>query len=184
MQHSILTGYEFEYAPDRYTTTEEGGDFFPTSISLRTFQETQPPITSFPTAREGHFANRTNAIYWQDQISVTEHLKINVGGRYDYVSPHQRRMTSSTRQEAGKSPPSAPHRSTIRTRTRIAQGRFTNCRRASRSISARRARLIRLTLFPPRDRRSIRRAGRLYEFGHRWQSPEQQVHHRPGVLQD
>jgi iron complex outermembrane recepter protein len=85
MQHSVMMGYEYEHAPDRYDTTADGGDHFPPPVSLVTYAETAPPYTDFPTATEGHFANTTNSFYWQDQISVTEHLKINAGGRFsDY----------------------------------------------------------------------------------------------------
>ena len=83
MSHTVLTGYEYEDYYSFSETTPDGGDFFPTSISLATYQETQPPITSFPIARVSYFANRTNAIYWQDQISIGKNLKLNVGGRYD-----------------------------------------------------------------------------------------------------
>ncbi|MEO8053380.1 MAG: TonB-dependent receptor, partial [Acidobacteriota bacterium] len=83
MQHSLMVGYEFENFGNHTNRTADGGDFFPTSISLANFRETQPPITSFPLESVDYFTNRTNAFFWQDQISLTENLKLNVGGRLD-----------------------------------------------------------------------------------------------------
>jgi iron complex outermembrane receptor protein len=171
MQHSLLTGYEFEYAPDRYTTTEEGGDFFPASISLRTFQETQPPITSFPTAREGHFANRTNAVYWQDQISVTEHLKINVGGRYD--------MYHRTTQNDFFDPPGSGIRTTVGPTSVFDQNAYTY--RAGAVYELPKSQQIYFSssssfnpvnIIPATGPALNPESGRLYEVGHRWQSPD------------
>lgn len=83
MRHTILAGYEYEDYYNYTNVTPDGGDYFPSSVSLTTLEDTQGPITSFPTARVNYFAGRTNAFYWQDQISITEKLKINVGGRFD-----------------------------------------------------------------------------------------------------
>ena len=146
MQHSILTGYEYEYVPDRYTTTADGGDHFPAPISLITFQETEPPITSFPTARESHFANRNNAVYWQDQISVTEHLKINIGGRYDV---YHRTTQSNFFDDAGNTLNRRADGDLRSNRLHlIAPGQSTNFRRACRSTLARRVHSIPSTSFP------------------------------------
>lgn len=170
MQHSILAGYEFERVPDRYTTTESGGDHDLTPISLITFQETQPAITSFPTAREGHFANLTNALYWQDQISVTEHLKFNIGGRYDNY--HR------TTQNDFFDPPGSGNLTTVGPTLTYDQSAYTYRAGAvyelpksmqiyfSSSSSFNPVNLIPLS-GPP----LIPETGRLYEVGHRWQSP-------------
>ena len=170
MQHSLLMGYEFEYAPDRYTTTEDGGDFFPTSISLRTFQETLPSISSFPTAREGHFANRTNAIYWQDQISVTEHLKINVGGRYD--------MYHRASQNDFFDPPGSGKVATVGPTSIFDQNAYTyragavyELPKSQQIYFSSSSSFSPINIIPSTGPALNPESGRLYEFGHRWQSP-------------
>ncbi len=169
MQHSVLGGYEYEYVPDRYTTTEDGGDHFPTSISLLTFEETQPPITSFPTAREGHFNNRTNAVYWQDQISIGEHLKINVGGRYD--------MYHRTTQNDFFDPPGSGKVTTVGPTSIYDQSAYTYRAGAvyelpkSQQLYFSSASAFNPTNIIPSTGPALNpESGRSYEFGHRWQS--------------
>ncbi len=41
--------------------TADGGDFFPTSISLTTFKETQPPISSHSTSQEAQSPTSQNS---------------------------------------------------------------------------------------------------------------------------
>jgi len=35
-----------------------------------------------------NFSNRNDAFFWQDQISLTERLSLNVGGRLDHYVRH------------------------------------------------------------------------------------------------
>ena len=166
-QHSILTGYEYEYVPDRYTTTADGGDHFLTNRSLITFQETNPPVTSFPTARLGHFNNRTNAVYWQDQMSLTEHLKLNVGGRYDM---YHRTTQNNFFDDSGAL-------TTIGATTVYDQNAYTyrgglvyELPKSMQVYFSSSSSFNPVNIIPLSGPSLIPETGRLYEFGHRWQS--------------
>ncbi len=82
IKHLLLIGYEYQ---DYYNYTDRCStcSVAISPINLQTFIDTYQPISSFPVSRRDYFANRINAFFWQDQISVSEHLKLNVGGRYD-----------------------------------------------------------------------------------------------------
>jgi iron complex outermembrane recepter protein len=168
MQHSILTGYEYEYVPDRYTTTADGGDHFPAPISLITFQETEPPITSFPTARESHFANRNNAVYWQDQISVTEHLKINIGGRYDV---YHRTTQSNFFDDAGNLSTVGPTVTYDQTAYTYRAGAVYELPKSMQIYFSSSSSFNPVNIIPTTGPSLNPESGRLYEVGHRWQSP-------------
>jgi iron complex outermembrane receptor protein len=82
MHHTVLAGHEYQDFYNYTDRTPEGGDFFPTSISLADFRETQGPF-SFDIVERDFFTNRIHAFFWQDQIAATKNLSFNVGGRYD-----------------------------------------------------------------------------------------------------
>jgi iron complex outermembrane recepter protein len=166
MTHNALAGYEFERAPDRYDTTADGGDHFPTSISLITFQDTQPPITSFPTASEGHFVNRTNAFFWQDQISLGEHWKVNVGGRFDDYHRTSRRDPWENGVPIGRGDTSIYDQSAYTYRAGLLYELPGSQQIYFSSSSSFTPVNIIPTTGPPLNPES----GRSYEIGHRWQS--------------
>ena len=88
MRHRLLFGYDYRDLYYRTDVTEGSfgdtdGFYEFTALSLPDLIETNPPITSFPIVRETYVSNVTHAGFWQDQIDVTESLKITVGGRYD-----------------------------------------------------------------------------------------------------
>jgi iron complex outermembrane recepter protein len=166
MQHSVVMGYEIEHAPDRYETTEDGGDHFPPSVSLLTFKETAPPYTSFPTATEGHFANTTNAVYWQDQISVTEHLKINVGGRFDDYHRTSRRDPWADGVPTGTGKTSVYDQSAYTYRAGLVCELPPNQQVYFSSSSS----FSPVNIIPSSGPPLNPTTGRSYELGHRWQS--------------
>jgi iron complex outermembrane receptor protein len=166
MTHNILTGYEFEHAPDRYDTTADGGDHFPTSISLLTFQDTQPPITSFPTASEGHFVNQTNAFYWQDQISLTEHLKINVGGRFDDYHRTSRRDPWANGAPTATGATSVYDQSAYTYRA----GAVYELPKTQQIYFSSASSFTPVNIIPASGPPLNPESGRSYEFGHRWQA--------------
>ena len=83
MRHIFLTGYEYE---DFYTFSDlSASRSVPTTpINLTTFEETHIPVPDFPISGVINFSNRSDAAFWQDQISLTERLFLNVGGRFDH----------------------------------------------------------------------------------------------------
>jgi iron complex outermembrane receptor protein len=82
MNHTVLAGYEYE---DYFNFTDRAAQrsIKTTPMNLSTFQETHVAIPDYPLSRVDYFSNLINAFFWQDQISVTNKLKINVGGRLD-----------------------------------------------------------------------------------------------------
>ncbi len=166
MQHSVMMGYEIEHAPDRYDTTADGGDHFPPSVSLLTFKETAPPYTSFPTATEGHFANTTNAVYWQDQISVTEHLKVNVGGRFDDYHRTSRRDPWADGAPTGTGKTSIYDQSAYTYRA----GAVYELPRNQQIYFSSSSSFSPVNIIPSSGPPLNPTTGRSYEVGHRWQS--------------
>jgi len=83
MRHRLLFGYDYRDLYYRTDVTDDGGFYVHTDLSLPALVETNPPITSFPIVRRTYQSNVTHAGFWQDQIDVTDRLKITVGGRYD-----------------------------------------------------------------------------------------------------
>jgi len=83
MRHHVLLGYDYRDFYTKTGVTDDGGFYEFTPISVVTFKETNPPITSFDIVRYTYQANRTNAGFWQDQIDIGRKLKVNVGGRFD-----------------------------------------------------------------------------------------------------
>jgi iron complex outermembrane recepter protein len=93
MRHTLNVGYEYRRFSTRTDVTEDGGFYGDyTAIDLATLAETNPPITSFPIARQTFSTENTNAVYWQDQIDVSRQFKVNVGGRYDDWKRHRERI--------------------------------------------------------------------------------------------
>jgi iron complex outermembrane recepter protein len=166
MQHSVVMGYEIEHAPDRYDTTADGGDHFPPSVSLLTFKETAPPYTNFPTETEGHFANTTNAVYWQDQISVTEHLKINVGGRFDDYHRTSRRDPWADGAPTGAGRTSFYDQNAYTYRAGLVYELPRNQQLYFSSSSS----FAPVNIIPSSGPPLNPTTGRSYEVGHRWQS--------------
>ena len=82
MRHTFLAGYEYWEFANRTNRSASRSVEAPL-INLATFQETYVADPNFPISRVDHTASRIHAFFWQDQISLTSRLKINVGGRFD-----------------------------------------------------------------------------------------------------
>jgi iron complex outermembrane recepter protein len=93
MRHKFMVGYEYE---DQYDWTDRTAPVGTTSISniviapiyIPAFLspgwvDPATPITSLPTVRKDYIDQAINAESWQDQITVTKRLRINLTGRYD-----------------------------------------------------------------------------------------------------
>lgn len=82
MRHTFLAGYEYWKFANRTNRSASWSVEAP-PISLATFAETFVSDPNFPISRVDHTSSRIHAFFWQDQISLTSRLKINVGGRFD-----------------------------------------------------------------------------------------------------
>jgi iron complex outermembrane recepter protein len=165
MNHTVLVGYEFENYYSYSESTADGGDFFPTSISLATYQETQPPITAFPIARVTYFTNRTNAAYWQDQISVTKNLKVNIGGRYDNYDRVTRRDPWANGAPIGRGPDSKLNENSYTYRAGLVYSLAASQQLYFVSSSS----FQPVTIIPASGKPLDPETGRSYEAGYRWQ---------------
>ena len=92
MRHHVLLGYDYRDFYTKTGVTDDGGFYEFTPISVVTFKETNPPITSFDIVRYTYQANRTNAGFWQDQIDIGRKVKVNIGGRFDDFDRHSYRI--------------------------------------------------------------------------------------------
>lgn len=82
MRHTFLAGYEYWEFANRTNRSASRSVEAPL-IDLGTFEETYVSDPNFPISRVDHTSSRIHAFFWQDQISLTSRLKINVGGRFD-----------------------------------------------------------------------------------------------------
>jgi outer membrane receptor protein involved in Fe transport len=94
LRHRFLIGYDYS---DQKNFTNRTGVAPNTSTSAGIpipsivladflkpgFVDPAPTYTFFPRTRVDHSTQATNAFAWQDQIDITEKLKINIAGRYD-----------------------------------------------------------------------------------------------------
>ena len=166
MQHAVMAGYEFENFGNHTNRTADGGDFFPTSISLATFQETQTPITSFPIASVDYFTNRTNAFFWQDQISLTENLKLNVGGRLDGYERIKRTDPWVDGKALSRGAESQLNQTAYTYRAGLVYALPASHQVYVSSASS----FTPVNTIPASGPALDPESGRSYEFGHRWQS--------------
>jgi iron complex outermembrane recepter protein len=166
MRHMLMLGYEYEDFYNFTNRTDDGGDHFPSPISLVTFEETQSPITSFPIAEVDHSSNRTNAFYWQDQISVGEHLSINVGGRLDGY----RRLTHiDTWDDNGSLVDRGPDKQLNQTAYTYRAGLVYALPGSQQIYFSSASSFQPVTILPATGPQLNPETGRSYEFGHRWQ---------------
>src|SRR5260370_5730860 len=115
MRQVFLTGYEYE---DFYTFSDlSASRSVPTTpLNLATFDETHLRVPDFPISGVVNFSNRNDAFVWQDQISLTERLSLNVGGRLDHYVRHAHtdvwdgRALSTREPEQVPAQPASPHR--------------------------------------------------------------------------
>lgn len=94
IRHRFLVGHVFDY---HYNFTNRTGVAPNTSTALGLpipsinvfdflepgFVDPAPTYTDFPRTRVDHSTNVINGIAWQDQIDVTDRLKVNIAGRWD-----------------------------------------------------------------------------------------------------
>ncbi len=165
MRHTVLLGYEYQDFYNFSDRTADGGDFFPTPISLKTLVDTPPPITSFPVVRVDYFDIRVNAFYWQDQIAITKRLMLNVGGRYDDYSRSVHKDPFSNGQRLSRGPDSKLGENAYTYRAGLVYALPQNNQVYFSSASS----FQPVTILPANGKALDPETGRSYEFGHRWQ---------------
>jgi TonB-dependent siderophore receptor len=165
LRHVLLLGYEYEDYFNYSDRTADGGDFFPTSISLATFKETQPPITQFDIVRRDYFANTINAFFWQDQISLGARVKINVGGRLDDLH----RSTHNDPQSDGVAVSPGPEKKLDQTAYTYRAGIVYSPRLDSQLYFSSSSSFQPVTILPSDGKQLVPETGQNFEAGYRFQ---------------
>lgn len=82
VQHKLVAGWEVQRFANRTDTAPGGGVIDAAGIDLFNPIETQqaPTVT---IARERYTTQTTNALYAQDNLTLTDTLKASIGGRFD-----------------------------------------------------------------------------------------------------
>ena len=84
IDHDFLVGWDFQNYRS-FTQRRADANFNTTPIDLFDPVETHVSVdfADFPVTRVDHFRNRTNAVFFQDTLTVLPQLKVVVGGRFD-----------------------------------------------------------------------------------------------------
>jgi len=164
MRHVFLTGYEYE---DFYTFTDlSASRSVPTApINLTTFHETHIPVPDFPISGVVNFSNRTDAFVWQDQISLTERLSLNVGGRLDHYVRHAHTDVWDGRALSSRGPEQVRDQTAYTYRAGLVYALTGSQQLYVSSSSA----FQPVTQVPLDGHELQPESGRSYEIGHRWQ---------------
>jgi len=163
MHHTVLLGYDYRDFYTKTGVTEDGGFYEFTPMSVVTFKETNPPITSFDIVRYTYQANRTNAFFWQDQIDLGRKIKINVGGRFDDFDRRRHRIfTADPNTRTGIQ---AVHQNAYTYRAGIVYEPLTNHQLYASTSSS----FTPVQDIPGNGAELKPRYGRGYEAGYRWQ---------------
>ena len=171
MRHTILMGYEFQNFATHTDRTPDGGDFFPEPVTLSPYHDPQGPITEFPIVQVDYATNRIHALYWQDQISVTEKLKANIGGRFDDYTRIRR-----SDPWANGAPTSQGAETRLEQTAYTYRAGLVYLLPASQQIYASSSSSFQpVTVLPADGRQLDPETGRNYEFGHRWQGAQGRI---------
>jgi iron complex outermembrane recepter protein len=84
--HDFLAGWDYQYFPG-YTNRRGAANFNTTPLDLYDPVETHVPVNldDFPVTRRDHQTNRTNGIFFQDTVALTQQVKVVAGGRFDQI---------------------------------------------------------------------------------------------------
>jgi iron complex outermembrane receptor protein len=92
-KHQFLLGYEYDYLYHRTQRSDQAENTPVPPINLVNPVETATAITSFPASQYDGLRNLSNAVYFQDYVTIHPKLQLLVGGRfdayqhYDFVNP-------------------------------------------------------------------------------------------------
>ncbi len=81
-EHTLILGHEYEDYYN-YTDRSAASSVAVPPINIFTLNETYVPVGAFPISRRDYFAITINAFFWQDQIALGKHWRINAAGRFD-----------------------------------------------------------------------------------------------------
>lgn len=162
LRHAFVTGYEYE---DYYNFTDRSTRSAPTTpINLTTFQETHVFVPDFPLSSIQYFSSRTHSFFWQDLISITEKLKVNVGGRFDNVLRVSRTDPWANGQPLSRGPEDRLEQSAYTYRIGVVQS-ITDSQEVYFSSATSFQPVVQVSA----DGRQLDpETGRSYEIGHRW----------------
>ncbi|OFV98647.1 MAG: hypothetical protein A3H28_10470 [Acidobacteria bacterium RIFCSPLOWO2_02_FULL_61_28] len=164
MRHTFLIGYEYE---DFFNITDRSTSrsVSTTPVNLTTFAETHVFFPEdFPLSRADYFSNRYHAFFWQDQIALTNRLKINVGGRLDDYLRRAHNDPWANGQRVSRGPEQRRSQTPYTYRTGVV---YTLTEGQEAYFGA--ASAFRPVETVPADGRELEpETGRSYEIGHRW----------------
>jgi iron complex outermembrane receptor protein len=165
MKHTVLAGYEYQ---DFYNFTNRSAsrsiDTAP--INLSTFQENATPPNGFPLSRIDYFANKINAFFWQDQIAVTNRLRLNIGGRLDDWQRSARNNPWGNGQQTGTGPEQTRNQQAYTYRA----GAVYLLQEDQQVYFSANSSFTPVTTIPADGSELEPETGQSYEFGHRWQA--------------
>ena len=164
MPHQFLIGWEYQDFYN-FTNRSERRSVATTPVSLSTFAETHVPVPDFPLSRVDYFTNLSNAFFWQDQIEVTDRVKINVGGRLDDFRRTSRNDPYLDGVSLGLGPELRRHQTPYTYRAGLVYSVASNQQAYVSSATSFRP----VTVVPGDGRELDPETGRSIEAGHRWQ---------------
>lgn len=161
MRHTFLAGYEH----DHYSNYRPQGAIATTPINLSTFTETHVFLPDFPISISRSASSGSNAFFWQDQVSLTEGIKLNIGGRLEnyrrsaHNDPYVNGVFQSRGAEQRRNQTSYTYRAgLVYSLTGNQQVYFSS----ASSFQP-------VTQLPADGRELVPETGLSYEAGHRWQ---------------
>ncbi|MBW4550160.1 MAG: TonB-dependent siderophore receptor [Aphanocapsa sp. GSE-SYN-MK-11-07L] len=84
ISHQLVAGFDFEHRTSKFGFYDESVDLPPLDIFDPIYDVQLPVIPSGPVSEKD--ITRSYGVYLQNQIAFTDHLKLLIGGRYDWVS--------------------------------------------------------------------------------------------------
>ena len=164
MYHTFVAGYEYEDYFD-YTNRCALCSVAITPVSLATFAETYVQPSGFPLSEVDYFSNLINAFFWQDQVSLTKRLKVNVGGRFDDYQRRAHNDPYNNNVFVSRGPEIKVNQNAYTYRAGLVYG-ITESQQLYFSSSSS---FNPVTSIPANGATLAPETGRSYEFGHRWQ---------------
>src|SRR5262249_32661653 len=120
---------------------------------------------NFPISRVDHVSSRINALFWQDLVSLTKKLKVNVGGRFDDYLRLRHRDPWANGQMVSRDPDQRWDPTAYSYRAGGGYDFTENQQLYFGSSSS----FQPITAIPQDGRELKPETGRSYEIGHRWQ---------------
>ena len=164
IRHTFLAGYEYmDFA--NHTNRSASRSVEAPPINLATFQETYVSDPNFPISRVDHVSSRIHAFFWQDLVSLTNRLKLNVGGRFDDYLRRRHRDPWANDQRVSRGPDQRWDQTAYTYRAGLVYSLTERQQVYFGSSSS-----FQPVTSVPQDGRELKpETGRSFEIGHRWQ---------------